>query len=111
MKLTTHALLAIAASSGTLALTVTSSVQSACAQLQSAYPRELLLPNSSDYESERINFWDVRSSKEPACIFLPTTTDAVAEAVTIFHKEKAQFAIRGGGHMNVSLLYAVNRHN
>ncbi|RSM01156.1 hypothetical protein CDV31_011465 [Fusarium ambrosium] len=100
MKLPTHALLAVAASTGALALTVPSSVQNACAQLQSAYPKELLMPNSSDYESERINFWDIRSNKEPACIFLPTTADAVAEAVTIFHKEKAQFAIRGGGHMN-----------
>jgi FAD/FMN-containing dehydrogenase len=103
MKLSTHALLAIAASTGTLALTVSSSVQNACAQLQSTYPEELLMPNSSDYESERINFWDKRSNMEPACIFLPTTVDAVADAVTIFHKEKAQFAIRGGGHMNVSL--------
>lgn len=111
MKLTTHALLAISASSGTLALTVSSTVQNACAQLQSAYPKELLMPNSSDYESERINFWDIRSNKEPACIFLPTTADAVAEAVTIFHKEKAQFAIRGGGHMNVSLIHVLNRPN
>ncbi|KAJ3468287.1 hypothetical protein MRS44_002352 [Fusarium solani] len=100
MKLQTHALLAIAGSTGTLALTVSSSVQNACAQLQSTYPEELLMPNSSDYESERINFWDKRSNMEPACIFLPTTVDAVADAVTIFHKEKAQFAIRGGGHMN-----------
>ncbi|KAJ4328828.1 hypothetical protein N0V84_000615 [Fusarium piperis] len=58
------------------------------------------MPNSSDSESERTNFWDIRSSMEPVCIFLPTTADAASDAVTILYKEKDQFAIRGGGYMN-----------
>ncbi|CAG9997104.1 unnamed protein product [Clonostachys byssicola] len=83
-----------------LGFEVRDTVKNACDQLRSAYPEALLMPNSTAYEEERINFWDKRSNLNPACIFLPETADAVAEGVAIFHKEKAQFAVRGGGHMN-----------
>lgn len=87
-----------------LGFEIRDSVKNACDQLRSAYPDALLMHNSTAYEEERINFWDKRSNLDPACIFLPGTADAVADGVAIFHKEKAQFAVRGGGHMNVSLI-------
>ncbi|KAK7222169.1 hypothetical protein V2G26_010172 [Clonostachys chloroleuca] len=83
-----------------LGFEIRDSVKNACDQLRSAYPDALLMHNSTAYEEERINFWDKRSNLDPACIFLPGTADAVADGVAIFHKEKAQFAVRGGGHMN-----------
>jgi hypothetical protein len=75
----------------------------ACSQLQSLYPSALLTPESANYTAEATNFWDIRSNLSPACIFLPSIADQVEKAVRIFNKCNAPFAIRGGGHMNVSL--------
>lgn len=77
-------------------------VKCACNQLEAAYPDALLRPNSTDYNTQRINVWDKRSNLSPACIFLPKTTESAAAAIGIFNNCGAQFAIRGGGHMNVS---------
>ncbi|GME52297.1 FAD binding domain containing protein [Neofusicoccum parvum] len=49
---------------------------------------------------EATNIWDRRNNLSPACIFLPQSADEVAESVALLHKHSAQFAIRGGGHMN-----------
>ena len=46
--------------------------------------------------------WDIRTNADPACIFSPMTADQVAGGVEIISTCDAQFAIRGGGHMNVS---------
>jgi hypothetical protein len=73
----------------------------ACEELQARFPKSLLTADSPDYTTERKNYWDVRSDLYPTCIFLPTRTEQVADAVGIFRKCDAQFAIRGGGHMNV----------
>lgn len=94
--------LTVLAGTGALVAAVDTGVQSACSQLRASFPDNVLMPNSTRYDAERTNVWDIRSNSKPACIFLPTTADAVAQGVTIFHREKTQFAIRGGGHMNVS---------
>ncbi|KAK4106438.1 Glucooligosaccharide oxidase [Parathielavia hyrcaniae] len=73
----------------------------ACSQLQTLYPGGTLLPGTLAYKVERVNNWDKRSSLSPACIFLPEDADQVAVAVKILHDAEAQFAIRGGGHMNI----------
>lgn len=39
---------------------------------------------------------------QPACIFLPSSAVEVAQTVSIMNKCDCEFAIRGGGHMNVS---------
>ncbi|KAF4962772.1 hypothetical protein FSARC_9176 [Fusarium sarcochroum] len=73
----------------------------ACSQLASSFTsQDVLFPNSSHYDAERKNFWDQRSAAFPACIVFPNSANQVAEAIEILHSTKAEFAIRGGGHMN-----------
>ncbi|PBP15991.1 putative fad binding domain-containing protein [Diplocarpon rosae] len=72
----------------------------ACTQLNTAYNSLLVSPESANYTTECTEYWDRRSNMSPACIFLPETADQVAAAVGILASCGAQFAIRGGGHMN-----------
>ncbi|KAM0325420.1 hypothetical protein ACHAQA_007406 [Verticillium albo-atrum] len=83
-------------------------VKCACNQLETAYPDALLRPNSTDYDTQRINVWDKRSNLAPVCIFLPKTTESAADGIGIFNTCGAQFAIRGGGHMNVPGSNSIN---
>lgn len=76
--------------------------QCACGRLSMSYSNLTLTPDNARYEAENTNAWDKRSNLAPSCIFLPTTDTQVADAVAIFHSCDAEFAIRGGGHMNVS---------
>lgn len=73
----------------------------ACAQLSNAYANLTLFSNSTNYVAEATNYWDIRSDLLPECIFLPTSEDQVAHAVTTLASCGAQFAMRGCGHMNV----------
>lgn len=77
-------------------------VRCACNQLATADPDALLRPSSTQYSAQCINVWDKRSNLAPACIYLPTTAESAANAIGIFNTCGAQFAVRGGGHMNVS---------
>jgi hypothetical protein len=76
----------------------------ACAKLGSSYPDKLLFPSSANYTVEATSYWDIRDDLHPSCIFLPTTTIEVANAVKILTHCDAHFAVRGGGHMNVRSL-------
>lgn len=73
----------------------------ACSQLTTQYGSEVLDVNSVNYTTEATSYWDIRADLSPSCIFLPTDADQVANAVAIISSCGAQFAIRGGGHMNV----------
>ncbi|KAI8268252.1 Bifunctional solanapyrone synthase [Colletotrichum sp. SAR11_239] len=81
-------------------LLVTDSVRAACDQLSAIASNATLFPNSTAYETQRINVWDKRANRSPACIHMPSTAEDVAKAVQIFHTNKAPFAVKGGGHMN-----------
>ncbi|KAI0538640.1 FAD binding domain protein [Xylaria digitata] len=72
----------------------------ACSQLTAQYGSKILGVNSTNYIAEATNYWDVRANLSPSCIFLPADATQVANAVTIVSSCGAQFAIRGGGHMN-----------
>ncbi|EOD46285.1 putative fad binding domain-containing protein [Neofusicoccum parvum UCRNP2] len=80
--------------------TTGSGVQDACNELATLYPDLILTRNSTNYTVETTHYWEKRSNLEPLCIFQPTNADQVASSVGIFHKHQAQFAVRGGGHMN-----------
>ncbi|KAH8890360.1 putative FAD-binding oxidoreductase [Thozetella sp. PMI_491] len=71
-----------------------------CTQLQSQFPGQVLTSDSANYTAERTAYWDVRSDQSPTCIFLPTEASQVAAAMGILQSNKAEFAVRGGGHMN-----------
>ncbi|KAL1862111.1 hypothetical protein Plec18170_000935 [Paecilomyces lecythidis] len=79
---------------------LTTSVKSACLDLSETYPAQVLYPNSTDYTAEAKIYWDVRADLDPYCIFLPNSADDVADAVRKVVAVGAQFAVRGGGHMN-----------
>lgn len=73
----------------------------ACSKLAVSYSNLLVYPGSASYTSQVTSYWDIRADLDPACIFLPTSAEQVADAVGLFATCGAQFAVRGGGHMNV----------
>lgn len=83
-------------------LVVYDTVKAACWELQVAYPNLTLFPNTTDYDNEVINTWDKRANLIPGCIFRPTKDTQVAKALSVFHRNHAEFAVRGGGHLPVS---------
>ncbi|KAF3760362.1 FAD-binding domain-containing protein [Cryphonectria parasitica EP155] len=72
----------------------------ACTQLAAKYGASVIGQNSSDYAIETVSYWDIRSDQEPQCFFQPADASEVAGAVSTIVSCGAQFAIRGGGHMN-----------
>ncbi|KAH7250924.1 FAD binding domain-containing protein [Fusarium tricinctum] len=80
-------------------LVIYDTVKAACSELQGDYPRLTLFPNTRDYDDEVINTWDKRANLIPGCIFRPTKDTQVAKALSIFHRNRAEFAVRGGGHL------------
>jgi hypothetical protein len=73
----------------------------ACTRLANTYGDLVLTSSSTNYTAEATDYWDVRADLLPGCIFSPSNADEVADAVNVFTLCGAQFAIRGGGHMNV----------
>lgn len=102
---------AIAISNSSQAITTVSEASCACTKLSTLYPTELLYPNATDYTAEASAYWDLRATLSPACIFLPSTAEEVASAVTELVACDAQFAVRGGGHMNVRNQYILPSKN
>lgn len=83
-------------------LFVSNSIKVACAELQESYQNLTLFPNATEYDAEIINTWDKRANLVPACIFRPTEDTQVSKALAILHRNNAEFAVRGGGHLPVS---------
>ncbi|KAJ5673433.1 hypothetical protein N7507_002560 [Penicillium longicatenatum] len=79
---------------------LTTGAACACKRLSTLYPSQFISPNSSNYTAQSTYYWDIRADLSPACIFMPDTADQVATAVKTFVNCDAQFAVRGGGHMN-----------
>lgn len=79
---------------------LTTGANCACTQLASTYGDLVILPNSTNYTAEATDYWDIRADLLPGCIFMPSDASQVADAVSTFVSCGAQFAIRGGGHMN-----------
>ncbi|KAJ5818193.1 hypothetical protein N7474_003784 [Penicillium riverlandense] len=80
---------------------ITKEEQCACRELLGSFARNVILPGQANYTEQTTDYyWDVRADLSPACVFVPETADAVASAIEIFSSCNAQFAVRGGGHMN-----------
>ena len=95
-------LLAIAVSTQTLTISdLSAGASCACTKLADSYGSQLITMNSTDYTAEVTDYWDIRADLLPECVFMPSVDTEVAEAVSIFTSCGAQFAVRGGGHMNV----------
>ncbi|KAK7754346.1 hypothetical protein SLS62_003639 [Diatrype stigma] len=80
--------------------TFASRVNCACTELSQKLPDSVLVPTSANFTTETKHFWDIRSAVSPACMFFPTSADEVSEGVATLTSCNAEFAIRGGGHMN-----------
>ncbi|ROT41605.1 FAD binding domain-containing protein [Sodiomyces alkalinus F11] len=76
-------------------------VSTCCAALASYFPDSTFARDnsqSSTYYREKTAFWSATEWLDPTCVFLPSSTDEVSIAVSIFSEEGCPFAIRGGGH-------------
>lgn len=91
----------ISTSTGTIK--VTKAEQCACKKLAQSFKKDVIFPGQTNYTVQTVDsYWDVRADLSPACVFVPETANAVSSALKIFNQCNAQFAVRGGGHMNVS---------
>ncbi|KAF7627996.1 putative FAD-binding oxidoreductase [Aspergillus flavus] len=80
---------------------ITKNEQCACRKLTQSFGRSVILPGQKNYTQQTVDdYWDIRAVLSPACVFVPDTADAVASALQILSACNAQFAVRGGGHMN-----------
>ncbi|KAF5017016.1 hypothetical protein F66182_11126, partial [Fusarium sp. NRRL 66182] len=69
-----------------------------CHALKGILPADTFVSNSTEYNAEYHDFWSSTEDLTPSCVFLPDTTEKVAQAVQLFTHLKCQWAIRGGGH-------------
>ncbi|KAJ5548988.1 hypothetical protein N7513_006222 [Penicillium frequentans] len=64
-------------------------------------PKSVIFPGSKNYTTQTVDYiWDIRANLSPACVFVPNTAAEVSQAVKIINECQANFAVRGGGHMN-----------
>lgn len=73
---------------------------SCCALIQDAVPSKLVYAGNSSYAATLSGYWSAQEgSIQPACIFQPTETAEVSQAVAILAQyPQCQFAVKGGGH-------------
>jgi hypothetical protein len=76
----------------------------ACKRLSRTFDGVIFPKNASYTEQAADKYWDIRADLSPACVFLPASADEVSKAMSLFNSCNAQFAVRGGGHMNASLI-------
>ncbi|KAI9660648.1 MAG: hypothetical protein M1821_010000 [Bathelium mastoideum] len=60
------------------------------------------MPNTTLYEYENSEYWDVRAWLYPACTVTPGSAAEVSTFVKNFSAAQVPFAIRGGGHMPIA---------
>ena len=82
----------------------------ACTTLKAFFPGKVLSPGSSAYTGEATFYYDLRVDLSPKCIFVPVTANDVAQGVVVLEACQSQFAIRGRGHMPVSISPCSNRN-
>ncbi|KAH7383999.1 hypothetical protein BKA66DRAFT_417423 [Pyrenochaeta sp. MPI-SDFR-AT-0127] len=70
----------------------------ACARLKATFPDNYIDATSSNYTTEKDVNWSTNCRLPAACFFLPTSTEIVAQGLSIVTKANAKFAVRNGGH-------------
>ena len=78
----------------------TADAQAACAAIKTAHPAELAYPTDPAFAGGRAYWSDTaRDAGTPACIFFPTSAQAVGDGVTALLKySSVPFAMKSGGH-------------
>lgn len=80
-------------------------VDSGCQALSSILPTQVFLPGSNVYEYETQNFWSNTEILNPECVFRPESAFAVSAAISTIRSNRTEFAVRGGGHMGIKVIY------
>ena len=78
----------------------TADTQAACAALKTAYPTALAYPTDPTFAAGR-KYWSgtAKDAGVPACIFYPTSAQAVSDGVSaLLRYPSVQFAMKSGGH-------------
>jgi hypothetical protein len=75
----------------------------ACGVLDIVLPGKVIHPGTTDYTNETTHYYDKREDLAPKCVFVPGSAGDVALGVVALKLCKSPFAVRGGGHMPVSL--------
>lgn len=74
-----------------------------CDALSEHVPNTIYYRGDDVYNYESTQFWSNNELMDPECVFRPTTADEVAQAVQIMQDTNTQFAVRGGGHMAITV--------
>lgn len=75
----------------------------ACGVLGFFFQGKIHFAGSPTYTNETTYYWDLKEKLSPKCTFVPADAHDVAKGVVILNVCKSQFAVRGGGHMPVSV--------
>ncbi|KAI1812291.1 hypothetical protein GGS20DRAFT_578438 [Poronia punctata] len=70
-----------------------------CLTLRSIYGEKVSLPSSVKYATIAPENWSESAQLFPSCTFEPTSAQDVGGALAVLVRDKAKFAVRGGGHM------------
>ena len=74
-----------------------------CIGLTIASWTDVFYPNSDVYENENQNYWSLTEVLSPSCVFRPNDAQAIGDAIKVLERTNTQFAVRGGGHMGVTV--------
>ncbi|KAK4653993.1 hypothetical protein QC762_400210 [Podospora pseudocomata] len=69
-----------------------------CALLAQAFPGDVSPRGTDVWTFENEDFWSATEIRNPSCVFLPDSTEKVAQAVGLFVANECRFSIKGGGH-------------
>ncbi|OKL57965.1 hypothetical protein UA08_06762 [Talaromyces atroroseus] len=72
-----------------------------CKLLTQAFPSKVAQNGTTAYTVDDTDFWSTSEWLSPSCIFQPTESQDVSDAVKLFVENDCEFAIRGGGHSAV----------
>jgi hypothetical protein len=82
-----------------------------CSALANVFPNKVFFSGSVVYVWENQNFWSNTELLSPECVFRPTDTSDIASAVKIIDHVGSKFAIRGGGHSMLFLIFGGSLHS
>lgn len=95
----------LAGAIGTVAANSTPSVSAGCHALAKPLGDAVHFRNTEVYKYESKNFWSNTEILSPGCVFRPQSSSQLAEGLEALVDAKAEFAVRGGGHMGIKVKY------
>ncbi|KAF3484372.1 bifunctional solanapyrone synthase [Arthroderma uncinatum] len=74
---------------------------SCCSMLSGLFPDAVYSKHTQSWSFEKDNFWSSTAVLDPACVFVPDSTEKVARTVRLFSQNECKFSIKGGGHSSI----------